>query len=140
MAKSKTSFKPGKSGNPAGRPKGAKDKRTALRDLLQPHAKDLVKRAVELAKAGDTTALRICLDRLMPPLRAREQTVEIAGLKGSLTEQGEAVLKAMAAGEITPGESATLLQALAAQARVTEVDELEKRVAALEKTHGKQRP
>jgi hypothetical protein len=63
-------FTKGQSGNPAGKPKGAKDKRTELRALLRPHAEDLVAKAVELAKAGDTTALRICIDRLIPPIRA----------------------------------------------------------------------
>ncbi|MGH8625106.1 MAG: DUF5681 domain-containing protein [Gammaproteobacteria bacterium] len=62
-----TSWKQGQSGNPEGRPPGAKDKRTALRALLTPHAQELVMRAVELAKSGDTTALRLCLERLIPP-------------------------------------------------------------------------
>ncbi|CAJ0691643.1 hypothetical protein KXR69_16090 [Ralstonia holmesii] len=50
-------FQKGQSGNPAGKPKGAKDKRTALRELLQPHAEQLVQKAVKLALDGDTTAL-----------------------------------------------------------------------------------
>src|SRR4051812_21410410 len=66
-------FKKGRSGNPRGKPKGAKDKRTALRGLLQPHERELVQKAVDLALAGDTTALRMCMDRLMPPLRARDE-------------------------------------------------------------------
>ena len=63
-----TKFKPGISGNPKGRPKGARDKRTELRSLLEPHAKDLVEKVVELAKGGDTTAIRLCLERLIPPI------------------------------------------------------------------------
>ena len=46
-------FKKGQSGNPAGKPKGAKDKRTELRELLKPHAEKLVKKAVDMALAGD---------------------------------------------------------------------------------------
>ncbi|MBO2974551.1 DUF5681 domain-containing protein [Burkholderia pseudomallei] len=127
-----TQFKKGQSGNPAGKPKGARDKRTALRELLQPHAADLVAKAVELAKAGDTTALRICIDRCIPAIKAKDAPVDLPDLTGSLTEQGQAVMRAMAAGRITPDEANAVMQVISAQARIIEVDELEKRLAVLE--------
>lgn len=134
-------FKKGQSGNPAGKPKGARDKRTALRDLLQPHAAELVEKVVALAKAGDTTALRMCIDRLMPAIKAKDAPISINGLSGTLTEQGQAVLAAMAAGDITPDEASTVMQAIAAQVRIVEADELEKRIAALEaKNDGNEQP
>ncbi|WP_434108015.1 DUF5681 domain-containing protein [Paraburkholderia caffeinilytica] len=125
-------FKKGESGNPAGKPRGAKDKRTELRELLQPHAAKLVEKAVELALSGDTTALRICLERCMPAIKTKDAPISISGLTGSLAEQGQAVLSAMAGGEITPDEANSVLAAIAAQVRIVEVDELEKRIAALE--------
>lgn len=127
-----TQFKKGQSGNPAGKPKGARDKRTALRELLQPHAADLVAKAVELAKAGDTTALRICIDRCIPAIKAKDAPVDLPELTGSLAEQGQAVMRAMAAGRITPDEANAVMQVISAQARIIEVDELEKRLADLE--------
>lgn len=72
------SFQRGKSGNPAGRPKGSKDKRTELRALLEPHAPALVQKAVEQALDGDTAALKLCLDRLIPPVRSIEIKAEQA--------------------------------------------------------------
>ena len=63
-------FKAGKSGNPQGRPKGSKDKRTELRALLEPHAPALVEKAVQMALDGDTVALKLCLDRIIPAMRA----------------------------------------------------------------------
>lgn len=125
-------FKKGQSGNPAGKPRGARDKRTALRELLQPHAAGLVKKAVELALAGDTTALRICIDRCIPAIKAKDEPVELPALNGSLAEQGDAVMRAMAAGTITPDQANAVMQVISAQARIIEVDELEKRIAALE--------
>ncbi|KVO84036.1 hypothetical protein WL78_23970 [Burkholderia ubonensis] len=127
-----TQFKKGQSGNPAGKPKGARDKRTALRELLQPHAADLVAKAVELAKAGDTTALRICIDRCIPAIKAKDAPVDLPDLTGSLAEQGQAVMRAMAAGRITPDEANAVMQVISAQARIIEVDEFEKRLAVLE--------
>ena len=130
-------FKKGKSGNPGGRPKGIADKRTALRDLLTPHAEKLVDMAVSMALAGDTAALRICIDRLMPPIKAKDDAVAMpGGLKGGLADQGQEVLSELAAGRLTPDEASTVMQTVAAQARIVEVDELVKRVKALEeRTH-----
>ena len=57
-------FKPG---NP-GRPKGARHKTTlAIEALLDGEAEALTRKAIELAKAGDLVALRLCLDRICPP-------------------------------------------------------------------------
>jgi hypothetical protein len=125
-------FQAGQSGNPRGKPKGVKDKRTGLRALLQPHADALVKKAVDLALGGDTAALRLCLDRLMAPVRPRDEPVELGELQGTLTEQGRAILAAMGRGQLAPSEAGRLLQALAAQARIATVDELEQRIQALE--------
>jgi hypothetical protein len=122
----------GESGNPAGRPPGIRDKRTAMRELLQPHAEDLVAKVVELAKAGDTTALRICIDRLIPPVKARDEPVQLPALTDSLADSGRVILQAMADERLTPEEAAHILQALSTQARIVETDELERRIAALE--------
>ncbi|AOL05357.1 MULTISPECIES: DUF5681 domain-containing protein [Burkholderia] len=127
-----TQFRKGQSGNPAGKPKGTRDKRTALRELLQPHAADLVKKAVELALAGDTTALRICIDRCIPAIKAKDQPISLKSLNGSPAQMGETVLRAMAAGEITPDEAAAVMQVVTAQMRIVEVDDLVKRIEALE--------
>ena len=77
-------YKPGQSGNPAGRPRGIRDKRTELRGLLEPHAAKLVNKAVEMALEGDATAPRICIDRLVPALRPQDLPVAIPPLAGSL--------------------------------------------------------
>ena len=125
-------FQKGQSGNPAGKPKGAKDKRTALRELLQPHAAQLVQKAVKLALDGDTTALRICIDRIIPAAKAKDSPISLEGLTGSPTEQAQAVVNALTTGALTPDEANSVMTVLTAQMRVIEVDELEKRIAALE--------
>jgi len=52
-------FAPGTSGNPAGRPKGARNRATvAAEALLEGEAEALTRKAVELALAGDVTAQR----------------------------------------------------------------------------------
>jgi hypothetical protein len=57
-------FKKGRSGNPAGKPKGARHRATvAAEALLDGEAEGLTRKAIEMALAGDGTALRLCLDR-----------------------------------------------------------------------------
>ncbi len=125
-------YRKGQSGNPAGKPKGACDKRTALRELLAPYAQGLINKAVELAKRGDTTALRLCLERLVPPMKAKEDLVDLGQPHDSFTARGQAIMAAGLTGQITPTQTSTLMQALAAQARVFEAEELAARLEALE--------
>jgi hypothetical protein len=131
-------FKPGESGNVNGRPPGTDDRRREARKLLESHREPLIKKAVELALDGDTTALRICIDRIVPALRPKDAPILLAKPEGQLSDYGRTVLEAMAAGDISPDEGSTVMGVIAAQARIVEVDELERRVAALEGNGEKQ--
>lgn len=130
-------YKKGQSGNPKGRPPGIEDKRVAMRAMLEPHAEELIAKIVAKALDGDSTAMRICADRLLPTLKPRDEAVTL-DMEGSLADKGQAVLKAASEGRLTPGEAAAIMQAISSQSRVVEVDELERRVKALEeKTNAK---
>ncbi len=130
-----TKFKPGRSGNPAGRPKGTKDRRTELRALIKPHAPDLIAKALALANEGDVAALKLLLERAVPPYRPIGEAVTFPMPKqGSLADTGRAVMRAIASGTLPPDTGRQLIDALAALGRVVEIEELERRIAALEKT------
>ena len=63
-------FQSGQSGNPAGRPKGARGKATIMAEgMLDGEAQDIIRAAIDLAKAGDVAAIRVCLDRIAPRRR-----------------------------------------------------------------------
>ena len=110
-------FQKGTSGNPTGRPLGVPDKRTAMRELLAPHAAALVNKLIELALGGDVTALRICIDRLIAPVKARDDPVN---LRCSLEDGGRSVLDALARGEITADEAAAILRAIALASQIAQ--------------------
>lgn len=60
-------FRRGQSGNPSGKPKGARHKTTlAVQALLEGEAEAISRKAIELAKAGDMTAIRLVLERILP--------------------------------------------------------------------------
>jgi hypothetical protein len=66
----KGQFGAGQSGNPAGRPKGARNHTTrAVEALLDGEAEALTRKAIEMALDGDGPAMRLCLDRLCHPAR-----------------------------------------------------------------------
>src|SRR4051794_21617888 len=65
-------FQKGRSGNPAGRPPGVRNRATqAAEALLEGEAEALTRRAIELALEGDTTALKLCLERIVPRRKSR---------------------------------------------------------------------
>ena len=126
-------WKKGESGNIHGRPKGVVGRSTEIRNAIADNADALVAKVVQMALDGDSTALRICIERLCPALRPKDAPVVLAmSAKGPLADQGRAILSEMAQGIITPTEANTLLGALASQAKLIESDELTRRVEALE--------
>jgi hypothetical protein len=126
-------YKKGHSGNPNGRPRGISARRTELRESLAPHTMDIIHKAISLAKDGDTTALRLCLDRLLPPVRVKVETLELGQLTGTLAGWGQAIVEASLTGKITPNQASALMQALMAQVRLVEADELASRLDAIER-------
>ncbi len=65
-------FEKGQSGNPGGRRVGCRNKTTiAAAAFLTGEAEALTRRAVELALVGDPTAMRLCIERILPPCRER---------------------------------------------------------------------
>ena len=125
-------YRKGESGNPRGRPKGSPDRRSLLFKELVPHGDKLIAKAVDLALKGDTQMLNLCLNKLLPTPKPVDRHVELPMLEGTLSQKGNAVIDNVASGTITPGEANLLLQALSAQARLVEIDDLLKRVEALE--------
>lgn len=129
-------FQAGQSGNPNGKPKGAINRRTQLAKLLEPHAEGLIAKAVELAQAGDVTALKLCLDKLLP--RPKDEAIAFALPAGDLKKcdtlllLGERLLQAVAAGEITPEQGRTLTVIAEAQRKAIEITQLEARINSIE--------
>lgn len=125
-------WQPGQTGNPKGRPPGQSEI-TRLRAAIAQHVPSILDQLVTAAQGGDVQAARLILERVLPPVKAVEQAQALQLPDGgTLTAQGRAVLSAVAAGELAPGQGAQLLAAIGSLARVTEIDELEARLTKLE--------
>lgn len=128
----KGTFAAGKSGNPAGRPKGALGKATRWREALEPHGDDLFKVAVEYALGGDMTALKLCLERISPPVKPNSDPVEFSLHGETLSEKAESVLQAIADGVIDVDSGRKLIGAISDLGKIIEVDSILARIEALE--------
>jgi hypothetical protein len=107
-----------------------------LRNALVDELPGIIESVVKLAKRGDVAAAKVILERVLPPLKAIETPAAFGGLTGTLSDQGQGILQAMAAGAIAPGQAAQLLGAIAAQAKIVEIDAFARRLEALEKRLG----
>ena len=130
-------WQPGQTGNPQGRPPGQSEI-TRLRAAIAAHVPSILEQLVTAAKGGDVQASRLVLERILPPLKAVEQSVTLQLPEdGTLSGLGRSVLKCVAEGQLAPGQGAILLGSIGTLARVVEIDELATRVEALEKQHAK---
>ena len=132
-------FPKGVSGNPGGCKTGSRHKATlAAQALLDGEAEALTRKAVELALKGDLTALRLCLERIVPPRKDAPVTVALPLMESAadIPAAMASVLAACAAGELTPTEAQAVAGLVELHRRALETSELEQRIAALEKTKG----
>jgi hypothetical protein len=115
-------FRPGCSGNPAGKKTGTRNRATILREALREGEAATVARVViDKALAGDAGAARFLLERLEPKPRGRPIHLEIPegeSPAGEVVATFNAALRAMAAGEITPDEALSVARFLEGRMRV----------------------
>jgi hypothetical protein len=98
----------------------------------------LTRKAIDLALAGDTTALRLCLDRILPPCKSRPIVIALPDVTGAadVTAALSTIIAAMGAGALSPDEAATVCSVIELQRRAIETAELETRLRAIEEKLG----
>ena len=137
MAKTPSkAFKPGVSGNPAGKPKGATNHATRLvLGLMHEGAAEVTRVIIAAARAGDLSAAKIVLDRLAPPMRERPINIELPATASAqgCSEAQDAILQAVGAGDLLPGEGVALAGIVENRRRAIETVALDERITALEK-------
>ena len=71
-------FKKGQSGNPAGRPRGRRDERVLFAQaLFDGEAEAIIRKCIEMAKEGDRVCIKLCIERILPPVRSRPVRLDI---------------------------------------------------------------
>ena len=122
------------SGNP-GRPRGARHKVTqAIEAMLEGQQEALTQAAIDKALEGDVTALRLCLDRIAPARKDAPVSFALPEIETAedAAKAARAILKAIAEGDVTPLEAATVMAVVEQFRRTLETTEIERRIVALE--------
>jgi hypothetical protein len=133
-------FNKGSSGNPAGRPEGSRHKASLAVDaLLEGESEAIGRKCIEMAKNGDATAMRLVMERISPVRRGRPVKFDMPPVASSadVVTAISWVIQAVASGELTPEEAATVASVLETKRRAIEIVEIERRLAELESEHSR---
>jgi hypothetical protein len=121
-----------------GRPAGSRNKSTvALQSILDQRGETILTKAVVMALEGDTTALRLCVERLLPPRRNSPVRFKLPRINSAadVARALSKVIQAVANGKLAPAEGEKITTMLESVQRIIESVDLEKRVGALERQH-----
>jgi hypothetical protein len=130
-------FQKGECGNPAGRPRGSRNRATLLMEgLLADDAEAIGRKAIEMAKQGDMAAIRLCMDRLAPPRKGEPVAIDLPPLDKPADSVAAAatIVAAVAAGEVTPSEAAELAKVIDVYVRAIATKAFDERLTKLEAT------
>ena len=128
-------FSKGRSGNPLGRPRGTRNKATiAAEALFEGEIEGICRKAIEEAKRGNIQAIKLVLDRILPPKKETSIFINLPPVKTSsdILEAIHRVAQAVSRGELSPTEGDCLTRIIERQAKVIEMNDFEDRLKRLE--------
>jgi hypothetical protein len=127
-------FKKGESGNPKGKPKGAKHRASLLAEKLFENDIEMIcNQVISQARDGNLHAAKIILDRLLPPRKDRFINIKLPFINGSsdALEALRLICFAVGNGEITPLEGEALSKIIEIQTKSMELYDFEKRLQSI---------
>jgi hypothetical protein len=129
----RTRGRPFTNGNP-GRKAGSKNKTTLIGQALLKEAEEkLLRKAIEIAQAGDVPMLKFLLDRILPKERSIHVELPKLFVASDAVDALGAIVDRVANGQIAPYEAASLATLIDGYARAFKVEDLELRLDSLER-------
>jgi uncharacterized protein DUF5681 len=128
-------FQKGQSGNPAGRPRGSRNRpRARVQSLLEGKAEDVARKVIEMAQAGNIRALRMCMDRIAPAPKYEPGSCELppidspaASVKAMAT-----IAEAVATGDLAPCEAVSMAKVVEVYIHALQAKAFDERLAKVE--------
>jgi hypothetical protein len=128
-------FEKGQSGNPAGRPRGSRNRKTImLQNMLDEEGEAILQRAMDMAKDGNAFALRLCMDRLLPTRRHEPLQCELPPISraaDAVTAMGD-IAAAVGTGEVAPAEAVALAKVVTGFVQALLTHGLDERLTSVE--------
>lgn len=128
-------FKRGQSGNPNGKPKGAKNKSTlAAEAFLEGSLERICRRIEDEAITGNMQAAKMVLERFLPPRKDRLIRLDLPEIKTyeDILSASTLIISAVCKGEISPSEGEALSKTIDLHSKILEANEHECRLQTLE--------
>lgn len=119
----------------SGRPRGSRNKATiAIESLLEGQSEALTQTAISKALDGDSVALRLCLDRIAPPMKDKPVVFPLPQMRDAMdaSQAAGSVLSAVSEGNLTPIEATRVMGLIDSYRRTLELTDIEFRIKALE--------
>ena len=130
-------FQPGASGNPAGRPRGASNRRTLVAEsMLDRDGPAILETLVELAKEGDIAAIRMCIERIFPRPHGRPVAFDLPPMTtaaDAVTAMG-GIMQAIGDGDLSAQEGAELSKVVAGFSQTVATADMEQRLRQVEQS------
>lgn len=128
-------FRKGVSGNASGRPRGSFNHATRIaQDLIDGEAEALMRNLIDKAIRGDVVALRLCVDRILPPKRSQPLAIKIERLENihDVHRAFGQIVGAMNEGWVGTSELSATISLLSEFVKVCDIMDFEKRLATVE--------
>jgi len=99
------------------------------------HAADIMHTAIEKARRGDPTCIKILLDRLLPKAHDRPIQLELPELNNvsDAKKALESVLASVSTGDISPSEGQAVSHLIEDYCRISQYEKIESRMNEIEK-------
>jgi hypothetical protein len=117
-----------------GRPAGSRNKVTTLREALEDGGIAIIRKIKSQALKGDPTAMRLCMERLLPVAKAPNSCFPLPLVERAehLSEAIAAIAKAVSEGRLSPLEGESVAKIVECQVRVFEAADFDARLRFLE--------
>lgn len=133
-------YRKGRSGNPNGKPKGARNRSTlAAEALLEGSLDKICKRVEEEALNGNMQAAKMILERFLPPRKDRCIKIDLPPITtySDVLNAVGFIVNAVGKGKITPSEGELLSRTVESYSKALESYQLESRLKSIEESINK---
>jgi hypothetical protein len=118
-----------------GRPPGSRNKKTRFLQSLQIHGDAIIDKAKLMALSGDRTAMRLCMERLIPVPKAPESRFRLPNemkTPADLMNVLPSVIKETSKGHLSASEAESIARVVDTHLHTMDRGEFDERIRALE--------
>jgi hypothetical protein len=121
-----------------GRPRGSRNRATLFQEALEQGGVAIIRKIRREALKADPTAMRLCMERLVPVAKAKDSRFPLPPLESAakLMEAISAVMRAVTAGKLSPQEGESVARIIEGQRRMFETEGFDARLRMLEEARG----